>query len=201
MAMVLTVHPEGFKEAERKLLNVKNGAPRAISEAINRGLKAGQTYAVKRIRERYNATAAGLKGGFRIKSASWTALGGELAARGPMLKVDIFSPSVRGGRVSKRKGYIAQTVSVMIIRGNRKILNPDGRGRGGFMTPGGVKERRQDSRYPIYPVMTIGIPYMFGKLEIFEGTQHRIDEITDKRLAHNIARLLGGGGSWGGGGE
>jgi len=201
MSMVLTVHPEGFAAAELKLMGVSKGAPKAISEAINRGLTAGQTFAVKRIRERYNATAAGLKSGFRMKKASWEAMGGELAARGPMLKVDVFSPSVRGGRMSKRKGYIAQSVSVMIIRGNRRVLNPDARGRGGFMTPRGVKERRQDSRYPIYPVMTIGIPYMFGKLEIFEGTQKRIDEITDKRLEHNINRLLGGGGSWSGGGK
>jgi len=196
MAMVLTVRPEGFKEAEMKLLGVSKGAPKAISEAINRGLTAGQTYAVKRIRERYNATAAGLKGGFRIRKASWTALGGELAARGPMLPVDIFSPSEKGGRQT-RKGYIAKSVSVMIIRGSRKVISPTSRGpgiSGAFMAKGKVKERRQESRYPIWPVETIGIPYMFGKMEIFESTQHRIEEITDKRLAHNIARLLAGGG-------
>lgn len=198
--MVLTVRPEGFKEVELRLMGVSKGAPKAISEAINRGLLAGRTYAVKRIRERYNATAAGLKGGLDIKKASWTAMGGALVAKGSMLPVSIFSPSVKGGRTTK-KGYIAKSISVMIIRGNRRVISPTSRGpgiSGAFMIPSGkVMERRQQSRYPISQVETIGIPYMFGKMEIFTSTQQKIDESTEKRLEHNINRLLSTGGGWG----
>jgi len=186
--LAIQIKTTGFKEAEKALANVKNGFPKAATEAINRGLIAGRQEATKDIRARYNIKAGALKGeGFTIKKASWTAIGGTLEAKGPMLPVKLFSPTVRTKRIVRR-GPRAQFVSVAIIRGSRKLV------KGAFMTSSGnVMERRQPERYPIFPVSTIGVPFMVGYLGIATKVEERIAEITEKRLAHNVARLLGGG--------
>lgn len=183
----MTITTQGFKEAEKALSGMKNGFPRAAAEAINRGLIAGRQEAVKDIRARYNIKAGALKGeGMVIKRANWTQIGGTLEAKGPMLPVALFSPTVKTKRVVRR-GPRRQFVSVTIIRGSRKLV------KGAFMTgTGKVMERRQEARFPIFPVSTIGVPFMVGYLGIAEKVEAKIAEVTMARLAHNVAFFSGG---------
>lgn len=183
MAFAFAIIPIGFDVAERALTNVKNGAPKAITEAINRGLTTGRKTADQLIRARYNISSAAVKSEIVIKKATWGAMSGELDAKGPMLPVSQFSPSVRRKRIVRR-GPSAQFVSVTIIRGSRKLIP------GAFMVGSRVMERRQPERYPIFPVSTIGIPFMVGQQGISEKVQTVMAETVDKRLIHNIDYLL-----------
>jgi Prophage minor tail protein Z (GPZ) len=181
MSLKVDIIPEGFKEAEKTLNGIANGFPRAAAEAINRGLVAGRKVATQLIRSRYNLTAAAAKGAIVVKRASWGKIGGALEARGPMLPISIFKPTVRTRRVVRR-GPRRQFVSVSIIKGNRKLV------KGAFVIPGGkVMERRQAERFPIFPVSTIGLPFMMGQLGILTKVEEVIAKVTQERLAHNVA--------------
>lgn len=186
MSLDVNIVPEGFKEAHRLLQGVKNGFPRATSAAINRGLITGRKVAVMRIRERYNIKARDLKGeGMKVHKATWTKMDGSLEARGPMLPVSLFQARSTIRRVGgKRKRFVTAAI---LKGGGRKLI------KGAFQTrPGKIMERRQASRYPIFPVMTIGVPYMVRYQKISKIIQETIAKATAARLTHEVARLLNG---------
>ena len=118
----------------------------------------------------------------KIKKASWGNLTGSLEAKGAMLPVTLFRPTVKWKPIAG-KGR-RQFVSATIIRGRKKLI------RGAFMANGKVMERRQAERNPIYPVSTIGVPYMIGSLNISNQVQERMADVASRQLAHNVAREL-----------
>jgi hypothetical protein len=182
MALALAIVPQGFEEAARLLKGIKNGFPKAASEAINRGLIAGRKVAAMGIRQRYNIKSGDVKGkGMVIKRSTAATVSGTLEASGPMLPVALFAPRTKAAKGKRR------TVSVMIIKGRRKVI------KGAFMTPAGkVKERRQPDRYPIFTVSTIGVPFMVSYQGISSKVQETIAKATADRLAHNVALFTSG---------
>ena len=186
MPVALHIETVGFAEAERMLAGIPKAFPRAAAEAINRGLIAGRKVAVQGIRARYNIKAAALKGeGMKVKKASWGKLEGELGSRGQMLPVSLFSPSARMRRVVRR-GPRRQFIKVAIIKGHRRLI------RGGFLPGKGGKvfERRQQDRLPIFPVSTIGVPFMIGQKQISVRAQETIARATQQRLEHLVQFYL-----------
>jgi hypothetical protein len=63
---------------------------------------------------------------WQTKKSRWTKIAGTLEAKGPMLPVSLFKPSIRIKRVVRR-GPRRQSVSVAIVKGKRKLL------KGAFM--------------------------------------------------------------------
>lgn len=173
--MAMHVQIQGFDEAEKMLANVKGGYARAASKAINLGLRAGRTIASKLVRQRYNIRASDLKEqGLQETRATQAKLVGELEARGNMLPVTLFKPSV------PRKPGPGKYISVAIVRGARKPL------KSAFKVGGKIMERRTEERYPIHSVMTIGVPHMVGSLKIAKQVEERIAEATQKNLASEV---------------
>jgi hypothetical protein len=187
MAVQLVIESPDLKMVQRILKGVASDkAPqRAISDAINRGLLAGRTAATRGVRRRYNIGSADAKSTFDMKKASWTSLEGHLSFKGPMLPIDLFKPTVRLKR-TVRRGPRRHFVSVAIIKGNRKMVT------GAFQTPGGIMERKQADRYPIFKVMTIGMPSMTRQTGIANDTLYRMEEIYNSRLEQNINAFLTG---------
>jgi hypothetical protein len=186
MGLSISIVPEGFAEAEKMLRGIKDGFPKAAANAINVGLVAARKVAVQKIRQRYAIAASALKGeGMKVKKASWAKIAGLLEAKGPMLPVALFSASARWRRIGGRR---IRVVSAKIIKGQRKII------KGAFMPKAGkVMERRQPVRLPIFPVYTIGVPYMVRKQNIQKQVQVVMAKATQKRLDHNVQHLLRGG--------
>jgi Prophage minor tail protein Z (GPZ) len=175
-------------EAVSKMLQgvVVNHAPeRAIQEAISRSLLAGRTAASKGVRDRYNISAGEVKANVDLKQASFTNLTGSISYKGPMLPIEAFKPSVRTRR-AYRRGPIYQYVHATIIKGNRKLIT------GAFMKGDRVMERKQPERYPIFRVMTIGLPYMVRQTGIVDTIQERMQEVYNTRLESNIQAMLSG---------
>lgn len=179
MPIVMGIVPVGFKQAEKALAGIKNGYPRAMTDAINRALVAGRTAAVKSIGEHYAIKAATLKHpGMELKKASWSDQNGELIIKGNMLNVGRFTPSIR-------MSFGRQQVSVTIIRGQKKFI------KGAFNTPKGVVIRTGKSRYPVTGVVTIGASHMAGERHISELIQRTIGKAVTTRLHHNVEYALG----------
>jgi hypothetical protein len=186
MPVAVHIEPVGFKEAEKLLRGIPKAFPRAAAESINRGLVSGQKVASQEIRQRYNIKAAALKGeGMALKKASWGKLSGALQSKGHMLPISLFSPSVRVRRVVRR-GPRRQFVTVAVIKGHRRLI------KGGFMPGKGGKifQRRQEDRYPIFPVSTIGVPFMIGYKRISAQVQEALARATQRRLEHLVNLYL-----------
>jgi hypothetical protein len=140
---------------------------------MNKALDITNPEAAGMVSSIYNVGTPSLK----VNKASAGNLTGSLQGSGGMLPVSQFSPSEEGNRV----------VSVSIKRGSRKPIMPSGVGRGAFMTGDGrVMERRQDSKYPIFPVSTIGIPQMLGSKAISNPIRDKLGEITMAEIVKRI---------------
>jgi Prophage minor tail protein Z (GPZ) len=180
MSLLLGVAPVGFKEAEKALEGIKNAYPKAVSDAINRGLLAGRTEAAQAISARYDITSANVKEGFEMDKATWNKLEGSLTAKGPMMKVSAFHTNVK--KDDKGRSVVYAT----IVKGKKKLV------KNAFLLSGGrIMERRQPGKYPIFPVMTIGIPQMASQNEIAAKIQEAINKATAARLEHNVKYALG----------
>jgi Prophage minor tail protein Z (GPZ) len=199
MAVAFTISTHGFKEAERALAGIPKGFPKAAADAINRGLIAGRELASSKIYGTYNIGKGSAKGGLTMKKASWGNLSGSLEARGSMLPIQTFKPTVSrrrtgGGGGRRAFGAYQQRVTVAVLRGGKKLIGPKGGTSGAFQIPDGrIMERRQSSKYPIFPVSAIGIPHMLGALKVGDEVHQRMSEIINKRLAANVALFLGKG--------
>ena len=168
------------------LAGIPRACPRAAAEAINRGLIAGRKVASQEIRQRYNIKAAALKGeGMKLQKASWGKLAGALQSKGQMLPISLFSPSARVRRIVRR-GPRRQFITVAVIKGHRRLV------KGGFMPGKGGKffKRRQEDRLPIFPVSTIGVPFMIGYKRIAAQVQEAMALGTQKRLEHLVKLYL-----------
>lgn len=185
MPLALSIEGIGFKEAEKALSGIDKAYPRAAAEAMNRGLVAGRKVAGQDIRKRYNIKATPLKAAMDLKKASWGKLEGALQAKGPMLPIGLFDPKTKVKQVVRR-GPRRQFVTVAVIKGHRRLI------KGGFMPGigGKVFQRRQPDRLPIFPVSTIGVPFMVGQRGIAEQVQEVIARATQTRLEHNVKFYL-----------
>ena len=185
MPLALSIEGIGLKEAQKALAGVDKAYPRAAAEAINRGLIAGRKSAGQDIRKRYNIKATPLKAAIKLKNARWGSLDGSLEAKGPMLPIGLFDAKAKVKQVVRR-GPRRQFVTVAVIKGHRRLV------KGGFMPGigGKVFERRQPDRLPIWPVSTIGVPFMIGQRGISEEVQETIASATNKRLEHLVKFYL-----------
>lgn len=174
----MTVLPLGFKDAVETLEAIRDAYPKAAADAINKGLIEGRKAAVTLITERYNVTAR--DSDFQLNKAHWSNLSGFMTARGHMLPVSKFNITVK----NTAKGH-RQVVSVTIIRGHKKII------KGAFKLPDGrVMQRRTDTRFPIHPVMTIGIPQMVTHASIRDEVREVVSSETQKQLTLNVNKVL-----------
>ncbi len=169
-----------LKRAVEKLQKLDREMLPNIAKAVNKGIDVGKPHAEQMITGIYNIGSPNLG----VKHATPGDLVGEVRSGGSRsLPVSQFDPSASGGP-------IGQVVSVHIIRGNRRAIVPSSRGpgiSGAFMIGDGrVMERRQDSRFPIFPVSTIGIPSMLGSKKVSNPVRDNMREITLAELVRLI---------------
>ena len=177
---MITIGIVGLNEARKALKGIDEGFPNAARRSINDALKAGSTMAAKLIKARYNLKAAQIKGFFDVRKATNSNLHGVLEAKGPMLPLAEFGPSVKLQKAGKPKRS-HQYVYATIIKGKRKLI------KGAFQPPSGhFMERRQPERMPIFPVFTIGVPSMLRSHRILPQVEERMAEVSAKALQNHV---------------
>ena len=181
MPVALSIKAEGFKEAELALAGIKGAYPTVAARAINRALVTGRKVIAQAVGARYNIKSADVKNKITDHKATKGHLGGELEIKGGMLPITLFKPS--GGQVTK--GGKRRPIKAAIIKGRTKVIG------GAFKIPGGkIMERRQEERLPIFPVSTIGVPFMAGQTGVAAKVETEMARTAAERLKHETNRLL-----------
>jgi hypothetical protein len=176
--IVLKIDAKALIPVGNKLIALTKNMNKHVAASINIGLNQGKPIAEGLITGRYNIGTPSLG----IKRASAGNLSGALKGTGGMLPVSQFGPSQSG-----------KAVSVAILRGSRKVIGPGSRGpgvSGAFMVGGRVMERRQPERYPIYPVMTIGIPQMLGSKAVSNPARDAMTKIMEADLSKRLISAI-----------
>ena len=83
----ITVDKQAIRRIESDLMHIKNGAPRAMSRAINHTLGVTRTEASKEIRKQVKLKAGYVREKLKIKRATFYSLNGAIQtpARGTLL--------------------------------------------------------------------------------------------------------------------
>ena len=181
MPVALTIKTEGFKEAEKALAHIKGAYPTVAAKAINRALITGRKVVAQAISARYNIKSGDVKNKITDHKANKSHLGGELELKGGMLPITLFKPSGGGmTKAGKRK-----VIKAAIRKGHSKVFPH------AFRIPGGkIMERRQDDRLPIFPIFTVGVPFMAGQTGVAAKVEKEMARTAAERLKHETNRLL-----------
>lgn len=147
-------------------------AGRAIKAAAKRAATAARTEGSKRLRKIYTMRASDVKARTQIKADS---NGSTLLIRGPVERVEKYKAKER-----------AAGIFVTIKRGNGGIVPRS------FSYDGNFIARKGKARYPLKGLYGPSVPQLFGNAEILDAMQERGAEVMERRLEHEIDRMLGG---------
>jgi hypothetical protein len=146
---------------------------------MNRGVKSGLTAVSKGVREKFLISKGHLDSTFTQKFASAGDLRGEIRSKHTgMLPLADFR--VRPKTRPKR----ARALTATVRKGGGGTL-----GRA-FWGKGMVLARSTDSAYPLVGLFAISAPIMVSQADVGEPAHDRIVEIFDKRLDHEMSRLM-----------
>lgn len=175
---------EQIERASRYLAGIPQGVEIAMLNAMRRALTAGRTAGTRKVREVYAIRAGDVRKAFVMsRRPSRSDLEGELKSRGKSLPLNRF----RFRPTSDTTGARRRLVRVSVKKEGG--LKPLGQA---FVHEGNVFQRIGKTSYPIRPVYAISIPQMLGEERVVDAVQDTMLETTNKRLDHEIYRLLNG---------
>ena len=169
-----------MEEAQVMLSGIKNGAPRAISRAINRTATTTNVQASKLIKKEYTIKN-GTKGVVTRSTAS--SLAGNINFKGRPRLLRNFSMGIT------KKGI---TAAVKRSTGRRLIPRTFIRPLVGSNVPGVLQRKRGAARYPIKVLHGPSLPQMAGNVNVQPEVEKFIQTKMDERLDHEIKALLKG---------
>lgn len=180
------VDKEQLDAAVRKLFFVKDGAPRAISRALNKTAVSARKHLSDGIKAMYTSKVSGVKSAMKIKRASMGSLVAEINASGSPLNISLFHT----GKNTKNKA-----AKVEILRGNG--LRPIGINGNKAYKNGEIYARTTAARGPNLQFKGPSVPKMILN-DSSGGAFERVDPMIKSDLSRymeaQIALLVNGGG-------
>ena len=183
---MIEITAEAVERVEAILAGVPNGAERALSNAINRGISRVKTGAIRRVKEIYTVQSGAFNEATRISvnKASTGNLVGFVSFAGykiplykfkvtptaPGVKKQVRAAVMKGGGTPFEDAFIAQMRSGHI----------------------GVFERETRKRFPIEEKMGLSAAQMVGNEKVIETLEEEAQQLVNQRLEHEINRLLSG---------
>lgn len=179
-------------KAQRLLSHTKKGASTAIANAINRSAEAARTELVRSVRATYHARYGTMLAAIRIRRAhpDMKIIKATLKVydtRRPLIqfKVTPSEPHPGGRRpivlkVAVRKDTGMKPYPGAFVAKGKKTGLP------------WVLKRTSNTRYPLHIKYGPSTSELAGTVKIREAVERRAQEMLDKRLDHEIERLIGG---------
>lgn len=192
-----------LKEATELLSGIKNGMEKVTARAINHTIAKAKTQMKKTVGKDYYIKQSDVDKTLKIKKASWTNPFATITSKSRVLGLDKFKVTVRNGTVraaiSKLEGYKERKggfiANVKNFSGGswrkekgRSIFTPNFSHKGGAR----VFKRVGKKRLPVKSLYGASVPGMISSKNIIVNLNKFVIIETNKRLSHEVGRLLGG---------
>lgn len=168
------------ERAERLLSGVKGGATTALVRALNRASESGRTAAVRETTTRYTIKAKDIRPSIKLEKASKTNLTAGISSKGPRIPLSAYLHKPKTDTTGAKR----RPVYVSVKKGSLKPLGQ------GFIWKGDVMQRVGKERHKITRRTGPALPMLLNNEEVVEKIMNTMNETTDKRLDHEINRLL-----------
>lgn len=165
--------------------NTKNGAPKAISRALNKTATSARKHLSDGIKQMYTAKVSGVKSAMKIHRATTSKLTASVEATGSPLNISLFHT----GKNTRRKA-----AKVEILRGNG--LRPIGYNGNKAYKRGEIFARTSNARGPNIKFKGPSVPKMIlndSSGGAFDKVNPMIDSDLSRYMDAQIALLVGGG--------
>jgi len=178
------VNATEVRKVELRLGKQRKQAPTAIMRALNRAAQSARTAATKEVRQEYHVRAKDVNKTFRTYKASRKKLAALVVSRDHKLPLDKFKFSPRTRPKRPPKGGIKVAVKKDGLKNLMHAFLVD--------APGGtmIFQRVGRPRYPIRRLMGPSVPQMIGAERVRTQFFNKARETYQKRLDHEIRRLL-----------
>ena len=181
--MMIDISAEPLQRANAALRGLPGALPRVLSLATNRTLEGLRTDAASETKKRYHAKASDIRKTLTLKKASAGKLTTTMLSRGPRRSLAAYklipsSPS-KGGK---------WLMGAVKTDGLKPLKNAFLVGRGGQYKP---YIRIGSGKNSIEPVISPSIPQIVKNEETVAAMEKGASERFEKRLDHEILRLLG----------
>lgn len=171
-----------LKMVQKRLRDVPNKAPQAISSALNRALTNVASNISREVRQEYNIKAADIRATLSKTRASRANLTAIVKSRGNLIPLDRFKISPKTVN-PKRKSPIRAGVKKDGMKSLGSAFVADINGLKVF-------RRTTNKRLPIQRLFGPSVPQMLQNEEIREKINAEGEKTFYKRLDHEINRIL-----------
>lgn len=183
---VVRLNAEQVERAELLLRNIRGGANKVLSRVINRSIQTARASMVREVREEYTAKAKAIRSTISVDKATSSKPEAQIKSIGSPLPMRDFkiTPKTPNGR--RRT-----PIRVSVKRGGQTAIN------GAFVVRTGgsinVFERVGKRRLPITKLFGPSVPQMIGNHNVVTRIAESAEKTAEKRLDHEIDRILAGG--------
>lgn len=195
----VSVSEDQIKKAETLLQQFPGESKKALARSLNRATVAGQTAAIKNLREGYHVRAGDIRSTIRLSKASPSRLSAEINSKGSAIRLIKFKVNPKTVNARRRT-----PVRVGVAKGGQSVIKagfiarmPNG-STGVFERTGKFKTARAGryagrKREMIEQKFGPSVPQMLGNKTVVKEISERATEMLDKRLDHEINQILSGG--------
>ncbi len=180
---MIKITEEQIDRIELILKGIKNGPNKAVYSVINRGLGTIRTESSRAIRETYNVKQKDINSNsnIKVKKANSNELAGQVEFAGNLIPLIKFNPKDR-----RPNG-----VSVSVLKGWSNLISDAyiaDLGQYGV----GVFARETNKRNSSKQLEGPSAAHMMENVDVLEKVEKAAQETINKRVEHEITRLLNG---------
>lgn len=182
MSVRIVVDDDELKRVQQQLGELQHKAPNVIANALNRSISNIKANIPKEVRKDYHVKSSDVKDTLKVFKASASRLQGEVKATGKLIGLEKFKISPDNVDPRRKK----QLKIAVKKDGTKQIL-------GAFIASiQGKKVFKRDgkSRLPISRLMGPSVPQMIGNKENVETINQNAYFTYEKRINHEINRVL-----------
>lgn len=182
---MIEISCEQLEKVNALLSDIKGAPQKVLYNAINRGLNKVKTVAAKDAASVYTVSTSTIKSAAHSKQKNATSgsMVGSITFSGHKLPLKKFKVSGTGGRGRK-------TVSAIVKKGSGGSLpHAFVRNLGNGVS---VFERKTSKRESSETLMALSAAQMIGNDDVLMNIEHEVSEVVEKRIEHEISRILAG---------
>lgn len=196
---MIEINAKQLENAIKAMGKFADQLPKAMSIAINRGIRAGRTEMSKQVRAKFRIKQGDLYSALQMDFAGGgDSPAGRLGAvHAGMLPTwdfhvaprSITNPSM-SGRTRRKRGGRGRAVTTAVRVGGGGVVPVAfvAQMKSGHL---GVFYRQGPSRLPIAEMHSISAPFMISPEDVRDPIERKIQETFDKELERQVARLAG----------